>query len=104
MPYEDITPQEVKDDLENYDVVDVRSSDEYSGELGHIPSSKLIELDTIEEVAKTLDKDKTYLIVCRSGGRSAKACDILEDEGFDKIFNLYGGMIAWNACGLPTER
>lgn len=44
-----------------------------------------------------LDKEKTYLIYCRSGNRSMHACMAMADEGFEKLCNLVGGIQAWNA-------
>jgi rhodanese-related sulfurtransferase len=48
----------------------------------------------VDEV-KQLDKSKHYFVVCRSGQRSAKACAIMKDLGFDKLYNLVGGMNGW---------
>jgi len=48
------------------------------------------------EKIKALDKDKTYLIYCRSGRRSAAACQMMQQEGFTDLYNLKGGIIAWN--------
>ncbi len=50
--------------------------------------------DFAQKVAK-LDKSKTYLVYCRSGNRSGKACNIMQQQGFGKLYNLQGGMIAW---------
>jgi rhodanese-related sulfurtransferase len=43
-----------------------------------------------------LDKDKTYFVYCRSGNRSGSACDFMGKEGFTKLYNLSGGMMAWH--------
>ncbi|MCB9338754.1 MAG: rhodanese-like domain-containing protein [Lewinellaceae bacterium] len=48
-----------------------------------------------QEVAK-LDKDKTYLVYCRSGGRSSSACEVMHGQGFTKLYNLKGGYMAWS--------
>ncbi|MFK7775281.1 MAG: rhodanese-like domain-containing protein [Saprospiraceae bacterium] len=48
-----------------------------------------------QEKIRELDKDKTYLVYCRSGRRSVKACNIMEKEGFGKLYNLIGGFNAW---------
>ncbi|MCR9288257.1 MAG: rhodanese-like domain-containing protein [Bacteroidetes bacterium] len=45
---------------------------------------------------KNLDKSKTYLVYCRSGNRSAKACNIMAKNGFENLYNLKGGYNAWN--------
>lgn len=49
-----------------------------------------------EEKIKSLDKEKKYLVYCRSGGRSVTACNMLEKHGFTKLVNLKGGYTAWS--------
>ena len=48
-----------------------------------------------------LPKDKTVVLVSRIGRRSALAIHILKDLGYEKIYNLKGGMLAWEAAGYP---
>ena len=43
-----------------------------------------------------LDREKTYLVYCRSGNRSSKACEIMSEMGFEKIYNMIGGIQSWN--------
>ncbi|MCL6571408.1 MAG: rhodanese-like domain-containing protein [Bacillus sp. (in: Bacteria)] len=74
-------------------VLDVRTPEEYNG--GHIPGSELLPLQVIDGMSDELDKDKSYLIVCRSGNRSQEAADILNEKGFTSIFNMTGGMNDW---------
>ena len=50
-----------------------------------------------EEQVAALDKDKTYLVYCRSGNRSAKACSKMEKEGLENLYNLSGGFKAWSS-------
>lgn len=47
-----------------------------------------------QQIAK-MDKSKTYLLYCRSGARSARACKIMAKEGFEKLYSLKGGYLAW---------
>ena len=85
-------------------VLDVRTKEEY--EAGHLPGAILIDFtepDFAEKVAK-LDKDKTYLVHCASGGRSARACKKMESLEFTKLYNLQGGMNAWEKAGKPVEK
>jgi rhodanese-related sulfurtransferase len=49
-------------------------------------------------------RDEELLLVCRSGGRSGQVAQALARAGFSKVMNLAGGMVAWNAAGLPVER
>ncbi|WEG12123.1 rhodanese-like domain-containing protein [Pullulanibacillus sp. KACC 23026] len=79
---------------ENLSIVDVREDDEVAQ--GMIPGAKPIRLGDLENRLKELDKTAKHIMVCRSGGRSAKACEILQREGLQAI-NLVGGMTAWNA-------
>ncbi len=45
---------------------------------------------------ESLDKSKTYFVYCRSGNRSGQACQILDQLGFNKTYNLLGGMMSWD--------
>ena len=56
-----------------------------------------------QQVAK-LDKNKTYLVHCAVGGRSARACKKMEKMGFSKLYNLEGGMGAWEKAGKPVQK
>lgn len=85
-------------------LIDVRLPEEYTGELGHIPGSELIVLDTIPDHMDQMPKDQTIVFICRSGARSARATAFLQAQGFQSVYNMKGGMIFWNELGLPTER
>ena len=85
-------------------VLDVRTKKEYQE--GHIPGSILIDFnspDFDKEIAK-LDKSKTYLVHCAAGGRSARACKKMEGMNFQSLYNLEGGMGAWQKQGKPVEK
>jgi rhodanese-related sulfurtransferase len=49
-----------------------------------------------EQQLDGLDKSKTYLVYCRSGNRSGKACHTMLDKGFKQVYNLDGGISAWS--------
>lgn len=85
-------------------VIDVRQPEEFQGELGHIPNAELVPLATVLDKAREWRKDEPLLLVCRSGGRSSRAAELLAGMGFERIFNLEGGMLAVNALNLPVER
>lgn len=70
-------------------LIDVREVDEY--ESGHIPTAKNMPLS---EFPVELDKEKTYYVICQSGGRSTTACQYLANNGYD-VVNVMGGMSAW---------
>jgi|SRR5690606_4079704 len=73
-------------------IIDVREVDEVAA--GRIPGSVNIPLGLIEFRMNELDKSKEYVMVCRSGGRSGRASQFLEGQGF-KVINMEGGMLAW---------
>lgn len=76
-------------------LLDIRSKEEYA--LGYIPGSLLLDInqpDFPDQVLE-LDKDKSYYLYCRSGSRSARACSVMGDMGFKKLFNLAGGINQW---------
>lgn len=100
---EDVSPDEVNAKKDNLTIIDVRSSEEYTGELGHIAGSKLVTLDTIMDHIDDIPKDKTVVFICRSGRRSTSAAAIAKDNGFESVYNMKGGMILWNEMGLSTE-
>ncbi len=77
-------------------ILDVRTEDEVAN--GIIPGAINIDIykgqGFIYQVEE-LDKDKTYFVYCLAGGRSAQACGIMKQLGFDKTYNLVGGISQW---------
>lgn len=98
----DVTPQEVKDFASELTLIDVRQPEEYTGELGHIAGSQLIVLNELPDKLNTIPKDKPIVFICRSGMRSAQACQYAHSKGFSQTFNMLGGMLAWNQLAFPT--
>jgi glyoxylase-like metal-dependent hydrolase (beta-lactamase superfamily II)/rhodanese-related sulfurtransferase len=84
-------------------LIDVREPAEFTGELGHVPGANLVPLATLVEAAATWDREREIVLVCRSGGRSARAAMELARRGFRHLYNLRGGMLAWNQARLPVE-
>ncbi|MGS2727198.1 rhodanese-like domain-containing protein [Psychroserpens sp. BH13MA-6] len=83
---------------EDYDavVLDVRTSEEAA--LGIIPKALLIDIYKGQGFIyklEELDKTKNYYVYCRSGTRSAQACQIMNQLGFENTNNLIGGFIEW---------
>ena len=107
---EDITPQEAFTLIQNnqnnpeFVIIDVRTPEEFAEE--HIENT--INLDyyseTFRDELNNLDKNKTYLIYCRSGRRSGNALNIMAEPNFREAYNILGGIIEWNAEGLPTVK
>ena len=93
----DLSPKEFKAKMSapNTIVLDVRTQAEIAE--GKIPGAFDLDIRNPEFKAEVdkLDKAKTYLIYCKSGGRSGRACSIFKDAGFEKIYNLEGGYDGW---------
>ena len=98
----EIDPDWVADHAVDLQIVDVREPNEYAGDLGHIGGARLIPLGELATQVGSLNKDDPTVTVCRSGGRSAQAVVILEKQGFTKVANLAGGMLAWRQHALPV--
>ncbi len=107
---EDITPQEaftlIQNNQNNPDfiIIDVRTPAEFAEE--HIENATNINFysEAFRDELNKLDKNKTYLIYCRSGGRSGSALDIMTELNFKEANNILGGINQWKAEGLPTVK
>ncbi|KWW21320.1 MULTISPECIES: rhodanese-like domain-containing protein [Peribacillus] len=94
----EILPNEVNDLVKGnkpVHVIDVREVDEVKG--GKIPDAMNIPLALVECTMQDLDKSKEYILVCRSGGRSSRAAQLLEQHGY-KVMNMVGGMNEWKGA------
>jgi rhodanese-related sulfurtransferase len=85
-------------------IVDVREDKEFVE--GHIINSLHIPLGSIQQRLNELEKhkDKQLILSCRSGSRSNSACNILRKQGFENVFNLKGGVMAWQSANLPLSK
>ncbi|WP_430787024.1 rhodanese-like domain-containing protein [Virgibacillus flavescens] len=91
----EITAKELGEKLINgkiINVIDVREEEEVA--LGKIPAAQHIPLGQIPERLDEIDKARHHVMVCRSGGRSGKACAFLSDQGYN-VTNMSGGMLDW---------
>lgn len=77
---------------ETLNLIDVREVDEVAA--GHIPGIVNIPLGLLEFRMHELDKNKPYIMICRSGGRSGQATAFLQSQGYD-VTNMTGGMLDW---------
>jgi glyoxylase-like metal-dependent hydrolase (beta-lactamase superfamily II)/rhodanese-related sulfurtransferase len=102
--YRDIDTATLAEIRESVTLIDVREAHEFTGELGHVPGSRLVPLATVLDASRAWPRDHDLVIVCRSGNRSGRAAQALAAAGFTRVMNLTGGMLAWNAAGLPIER
>ena len=97
MSYQNIEPEKFEDLMKaGHQVIDVRPEAELvEGEIeGHL-TINFFDPSFQDEIDK-LDRTKTYLLHCRSGARSSKACQIMTGMGFEDLYNLQGGVQAWN--------
>jgi len=98
---DEVSPQEAVDLRDQGAVlVDVREGVEWAA--GHAPEALHVPLGEVSGAAARFDGQQV-LAVCRSGGRSAKAAEILATAGVD-VRNVAGGMTAWVEAGLPVVR
>lgn len=77
---------------EKLSLIDVRESDEVA--TGIIPGAVHIPLGSVDVSLDKIDKSTPHIVICRAGARSAMACEILEENGYN-VTNLVGGMMAW---------
>lgn len=105
MTIQKISPQELQQRRQqgSIDLIDVRTPVEYA-EI-HIEGSRLIPLDTLTPDQLVAQQgDRALCIICRSGGRAAKAYEKLRAAGVQNIQCLEGGTMAWEQAGLPVVR
>ena len=95
---EDLT-QWLADDGRDVHVVDVRTPQEYMA--GSIDGADPIPLHLIPVRIQDLPKDKDLVFICRTGARSAQATAFVTGQGFDKAYNLRGGLVDWVRNRLP---
>ena len=79
-------------------ILDVRTTEEYrSGYIGTAINYNVLDSLAFVNTVYTLDKNKKYLLYCKSGRRSGKALEMMKNMGFKKVYHLQGGITDWNA-------
>ncbi|HXI14327.1 MAG TPA: molybdopterin-synthase adenylyltransferase MoeB [Thermoanaerobaculia bacterium] len=99
----EITPTELHDRMSKRDaltVVDVREPDEWN--LGHIEGARHIPLGQLIAQHNTLDRNQEIILYCRSGARSGRALQMLQQAGFTKLKNMVGGILRWSSEVDPS--
>jgi rhodanese-related sulfurtransferase len=94
----------IEDAREDVVVLDVRTPEEFAE--GHLTDAVMVdfyESDFAEQIAQ-LDPDATSVLYCRSGNRSGTTAAIMDELGFSDVVEVDGGILAWNAAGLPLQR
>jgi len=94
-----IKPEQISN-LSNYQVLDAREKVEY--QVSHLENALWVGHDTFNlTTVEKLDKTKPVLIYCTVGARSEKIGKLLQQEGFSRVYNLYGGIVHWVNEGRP---
>ncbi|WP_295428676.1 rhodanese-like domain-containing protein [uncultured Thiodictyon sp.] len=85
-------------------VIDVRSAADFAA--GHIVNAVNIPMNGFKNQLAVLGKykGKPIIVNCKSGGQSGAACEHLRKQGFEEVYNLKGGILAWQAANLPLSR
>lgn len=108
--FKDIEPKDAFTMLEkkrndpDYVALDVRTPQEY--EEGHIENAEFLNVKSkdFEDELKKLDKDKHYLVYCKTGRRGKKAAELMKKQGFKNLYNIIGGFDKWKSKRLPFEK
>jgi len=86
-----------------YNLLDVRQPEEYAE--GHLPGSQLIPVGELHQRIDEIDRSRPTVVYCRAGVRGANGAGVLLNAGFDKVWNMAGGILAWEgkvATGAPA--
>lgn len=101
MAIEEINVDELADRLDaGAALIDVREPDEYDE--ARVPGARLIPLATVPDELDAFTAADPVYVICKSGGRSMKACEYAADHGAS-VVNVAGGTMAWIAAGKPVD-
>lgn len=105
--FKTITPkaalQLIEEKGDEITILDIRPEDEFEKE--HIPGAENLDYHghQFQKKVEKLDKEKDYLIYCKSGARGAYFMDKMKESGFNGAYNILGGFVAWKISKLPLE-
>ncbi len=94
--------QWLENEADTFRIIDVREMMEIAQ--GTIPNAEPMPLATLPVRLNEFEPEQKLVIICRSGARSAQACQFLKQQGYDNVYNLRGGMIGWSHASLPVVR
>jgi rhodanese-related sulfurtransferase len=105
-----VSAKEAADLIDKHDgdsdfaVLDIRTPGEFQS--GHLKNAILIDFysQTFADQLSRLDKEKKFLIYCRSGNRSARSLEIFKKLKFQKIYHMANGISTWNSEGFPVVK
>lgn len=106
--YRSIPPEKAREMIESGKgdllLLDVRTPDEYRE--GHLKNAVLIPIQELPERIGEIAgyKEKEVIVYCAVGGRSSKASAMLKEKGFQKVYNMNGGIRAWGGAGYEVVR
>lgn len=92
----------LKQDAASCALVDVRESNDFLEE--HIEGSVNVPLHDLPRRSATISRNKPVYLVCKNGKLATDAAETLRSQGFDNVYVLAGGLLAWNAQGFPVKR
>jgi rhodanese-related sulfurtransferase len=101
-PAHDLTPTQVKDGLEEGELVLIDVREPYEWDAGHIRGATHIELERLASRAEEIPTDRRVVFQCRLGVRSAMAMQAFRASGWD-AYHMAGGIQEWVDEGLPIE-
>ena len=84
-------------------ILDVRTPGEFRSE--RIDGAVLVDYNSgnFRSELRALDREKTYLVYCRTGNRSGGAVRAMKEEGFRNVYHLDGGIVNWKEAGFPVR-
>jgi phage shock protein E len=85
-------------------ILDVRTPEEVRE--GIVPGAKTLDFHASDFAARIgkLDKNKTYFVYCKAGGRSSRTVDLMKSSGFKHVHELEGGYLEWTRAGYPVKK
>ncbi len=106
MKHEHIDLEEFKERMEEggYELVDLRTPVEF--ETGHLEGAYNIDFTAPEFMAilEKMDKNKKYLLYCRTGNKSEQTLDMMKEKGFKESYNMVGGIVDWSDEGYDVVK
>jgi sulfur dioxygenase len=99
----EVSPQWVAANRDAVHILDVRTRHETNEEGARIKHAQLVPIDELRSRLSEVPRDKPVMTICRSGKRSVLAFTILREAGWEKVANINGGLLRWQAEGLSTE-
>ncbi len=107
--YTDLPVEEFKQMVDQFQalsgevtILDVRTDPEFQREHLRDAVNLDVSLGVFGDRVARFDRQKTYLVYCQIGTRSARAAQIMSDLGFAKVYNMRGGIAKWKDAGYPV--